>query len=189
MLRHDIIVIGASAGGVEALTELVRYLPPDLPATVCVVLHVPAARNSRLPQILSNSGPLPASHAQDGETIRKSHIYIAPPGCHLIVKSELLSLSPAPEEHRMRPAIDPLFRSAARSYGIRVVDVILSGVLDDGTRGLIEINQNGGVGVAQEPDDARFPSMPRNAIARAHIQHVLPVRKIASLLDRLARAV
>ncbi len=188
MPRHDIIVIGASAGGVTALTELVGGLPPDLSAAVCVAVHIPADSRSVLPDILSRSGPLPATHAQDGEAIRSGHIYVAPPGHHLLVEQAVLRLSLAAREHHTRPAVDPLFRSAARAYGSRVVGVVLSGVLDDGTAGLIEINRHGGASIAQEPADALFPAMPRNAIARARVQYVLPPTDIAAVLTELACA-
>lgn len=188
MPGHDIIVIGASAGGVEALTELVGGLPPDLPAAVFVAVHVPADSRSALPDILSRSGPLPAAHAQDGEAIQQGRIYVAPPGRHLLVEQAVLRLSLAAQEHHTRPAADPLFRSAARAYGSRVVGVVLSGTLDDGTAGLIEISRLGGASIAQEPADALFPTMPRNAIARGHVQYILPPSAIATVLTELAWA-
>ena len=186
--KHDIIVIGASAGGVEALIGLVGCLPCDLPATVCVALHIPNDKSSALPRILSRVGPLPATHPKDGEAFEKGHIYVAPPGYHLLVERELLRLSLEPKEHRARPAVDPLFRSAAIAYGSRVAGVVLSGLLDDGTEGLIRINAHGGVGIAQEPADARFASMPCNAIARDHVQYILKPSAIATTLAQLARA-
>lgn len=188
MPARDIIVVGASAGGVEALLELVGGLPPDLPAAVLVVIHHPEGRPSVLPELLSRRGPLPASHAQDGEPILPGHIYVAPPDHHLTVEGGLLHLSHGPRINRVRPAIDPLFRSAAAAFGPRVVGVVLSGTLDDGTAGLVEIHRHGGMGVAQDPADALFKSMPESAIARDHVEYVLPPSAIAPLLTQLARA-
>lgn len=187
MSGYDIVVIGASAGGVEALMELVGGLPSDLPAAVFIALHVSPNKPSALPSILSRVGPLPASHAKDGEAIERGHIYVAPPGHHLLVESDLLRLSLGPMENFSRPAADPLFRSAALAHGSRVVGVILSGLLDDGTQGLIEINKQGGIGIAQEPADAHFASMPRSAIARDHVKYVLEPASIATVLAELAR--
>ena len=174
MSGHDMITIGASAGGVEALTELVRGLPVDLPASVFVSLHVPPHGTSMLPQILSRRGPLPAHHARDGEPIEPGRIYVAPPDLHLLIHQGVVRLSRGPRENGFRPAIDPLFRTAARWHGPRVVGVILSGTLDDGTAGLLAIKERGGFAVVQDPDDALFPGMPRNAMDVVHVDHVLP---------------
>ncbi len=160
MKGHDIITIGASAGGVEALGELAGGLPADLPASVFVALHVPSHGGSVLPQILSRRGPLPAAHAEDGEAIEPGRIYVAPPDQHLLIHEGIVRLSRGPRENGFRPAIDPLFRTAARWYGPRAVGVILSGTLDDGTAGLLAIKERGGVAVVQDPDDALFPGCP-----------------------------
>ena len=131
MANRDVIVVGASAGGVEALSRLARNLPQDLPASVFVVLHIPAQSTSLLPMILSRAGSLPASHPEDGERIENGHIYVAPPDRHLMIEPGRIRVVRGPTENRHRPAIDPLFRSAARAYGPRVIGVILTGTLED----------------------------------------------------------
>ncbi|HEX6123143.1 MAG TPA: chemotaxis protein CheB, partial [Ktedonobacterales bacterium] len=137
MSHHDLIVIGASAGGVEALITIARELPHDLPAAVCVVLHVPPHVPSLLPKILAQAGPLPATHARDQEPLLPGRIYVAPPDHHLLARQGHLRVTRGPRENRSRPAVDPLFRTAAHAYGPRVIGVVLSGALDDGTAGLI----------------------------------------------------
>ena len=186
MPGHDIIVIGTSAGGVDALRELVRHLPPDLPAAIFVVMHIPADSQSILPQILSHNGPLPARHGVDGEAIEYGRIYVAPPDHHLLVERERVRLVRGPKENRSRPAADPLFRSAARAYGPRVVGVVLTGGLDDGTAGLLAIKQRGGVAVAQDPAEALYPGMPRNALENVEVDYCLPLSEIPPLLAQLA---
>lgn len=186
MPGHDLIVIGTSAGGVEALTQLVKDLPADLPAAILVVLHVPAHGTSVLPLILSRNGPLKATHARDGEPLLAGHIYIAPPDHHLLVRPEHIHLARGPRENGHRPAIDPLFRTAARTYGNRVIGVVLSGVLDDGTAGLLAIKRRGGIAVAQDPDDAMYPGMPRSAMENVDCDHIVPLKDLAPLLVRLA---
>lgn len=186
MKGHDIITVGASAGGVEVLGTLVAGLPADFPASVFVVLHVPSHSGSMLPQILSRRGPLPASHAEDGQAIEPGRIYVAPPDQHLLIHEGVIRLSRGPRENGFRPAIDPLFRTAARWYGPRVVGVVLSGTLDDGAAGLLAIKERGGVAVVQDPDDAMFPWMPRAAMDVAAVDHVLPASDIPEILVRLA---
>ncbi len=186
--RQDVVVIGASAGGVEALSQLVAALPPGLPAAVLVVVHVPASGPSRLAELLSRAGPLPAARAQDGEAPLPGRIYVASPDQHLVMRDGLLHLSHGPHENHARPAIDPLFRSAARAFGPRVVGVILSGALNDGSRGLAAVKANGGVAIVQDPKEARVGSMPRAALAAAApVDFILPVRSIAARLAELAR--
>lgn len=185
-MNHNIVVIGASAGGVEALTQLVKRLPSDLPMTLFVAIHFPAHSISLLPKILSRSGPLPASHAKDGKPIRSRQIYIAPPNYHLLVRQGYLKLSRGPRENGHRPAIDALFRSAARSYGHQTVGIVLSGALDDGTVGLRTIKACHGVTIAQDPDEALFNSMPRSAIDHVGVDYVLKIPEIAALLVKLA---
>ncbi|NMG21342.1 chemotaxis protein CheB [Brasilonema bromeliae] len=187
MPGHDIIVVGASAGGVEALSYLVKNLPPDLNAAVMIVLHVPSHGTSVLPHILTRAGKLPASHAKDGEVIQLRRIYIAPPNYHLLVKPGHIHLARGPRENGHRPAIDPLFRTAARAYGRRVVAVVLTGVLDDGTAGLKAVKMRNGVAVVQNPEDAMYAGMPRSAIENVNdIDHILPLSDIPDILVSIA---
>lgn len=168
------------------MRELARGLPPDLPAAVFVVLHVSPAGPSIMPRILSHSGPLRARHAINGEAIEHGRIYVAPPDNHLLVERDRVRVVRGPRENRARPAADPLFRSAAHAYGTRVVGVVLSGTLDDGTAGLAAIKRRGGVAVAQDLEDALYPGMPRSAMENVALDHCLPVAGIAPLLARLA---
>jgi len=183
-MNHDMIVIGASAGGVEAISRLVTDLPRDLRASVLVVLHISRGK-SFLPEILSRVGRLPASHPRDGEPLEYGRVYVAPPDHHLVVDEVGVRVLHTPSENGTRPAVDPLFRSAARVYGSRVLGVILTGALDDGTAGVAAIKEAGGVTIAQDPDECFAPGMPRSAIASGHIDHVLPLRDIPVLLRAL----
>jgi len=183
---HDIIVIGASAGGVEALSTLVGALPADLPAALFIVMHIPAQSPSRMPDILMRAGHLPAIQPSDGMAIAHGQIYIAPPDQHMLIERGRIRLVRGPRENRHRPAIDPLFRSAARSYGPQVVGVIVTGALDDGTAGLLAIKQCGGVAIVQNPEEALYPGMPRSALENVLVDHCLPLAEIAALLVRLA---
>jgi two-component system chemotaxis response regulator CheB len=185
--RYDIIVIGASSGGVETLARLVSGLPEDLPAAIFVVLHTSAHAPSALPRILARNGPLPAEHATDGAVISRGHIYVAPPDYHLLVERDRMRVVRGPRENRHRPAVDPLFRSAAQAYGRRAVGVVLTGALDDGTAGLFAIKMRGGIAIAQDPDDAYFPDMPASAIEYVKVDYVLPVAEIPEMLTQLAR--
>jgi two-component system chemotaxis response regulator CheB len=187
MPGRDILVVGASAGGVEALSEMVRGLPSDLPAAVFVVLHVPAHATSVLPRILSHAGRLPAAHAGEGEPIRPGRLYVAPPDHHMLLRPGHVYLSRGPRENSHRPAVDPLFRTAARAYGVRVVGVLLSGALDDGTAGLAAIKRRGGTAVVQNPNEALFSGMPRSAIESVEVDHVVSLAEISPLLSRLTR--
>jgi len=186
MIGHDIIVIGASAGGVEALKQLVSLLPADLKASIFVVLHVSPHGHSVLPDILSRSGPLPAVHAINGQQIKKGRIYVAPPDNHMLLKRGIISLTRGPKENGHRPAIDTLFRSAARTYKKRVVAVVLTGVLDDGTAGLIAVKIGEGVRIVQDPDEATYTGMPLSAIENDHVEYILPIKDISELLVHLA---
>lgn len=185
MGTRDVVVVGASAGGVEALRELISGLPADFGAAVLVVLHVPSSTRSALPSILGRAGRLPAKQAEDGDPVLPGHVLVAAPDQHLILHDGMVTLSHGPTENGHRPAIDVLFRSAAQVGGPRVVGVVLSGALDDGTAGLAAIRSRGGVGVVQDPDEALHPSMPRSAIEGAAPEHVLPVTQMSALLERL----
>jgi two-component system, chemotaxis family, protein-glutamate methylesterase/glutaminase len=185
---HDVVVIGASAGGVDALVTLVKILPKNLPAAVFIVVHIPDTATSYLPAILSRSGLLPALHPVDGEEIKPGQIYIAPPNWHLLLSTGHITLSPGPKEHGHRPAIDTLFQSAALNYGPRVVGVILSGTQGDGAVGLAEIKNRGGVAVVQDPEEAVFASMPLNAMGKVQVDHVLDIAGIGKLVKKLAAA-
>lgn len=185
MASHDIIVIGASAGGVEALRNLVRTLPRNIPAALFVVLHIPVDHPSLLPDILSRAGTLPALHPTDNTAITPGHIYVAPPDHHLIIEIGHVRIVRGPKENRHRPAVDPLFRSAARAYRQRVVGVILSGGLDDGTAGLLAIKRCGGISVVQSPQEALYPQMPQSALHNVQVDYCFPVEKISGLLQTL----
>jgi len=183
---HDLIVMGASAGGVEALMRLMAALPADLPAAVCVVLHMPPQSSSHLAEILLRAGLLPVTQAQDGEPLARGHVYVAPPDRHLMVEAGRIRCTRGPRENRVRPAIDPLFRSAALAYGPRVIGVVLSGALDDGTAGLYAIKQRGGFAVVQDPADALIPNMPQSALEYIAVDYCVPVSEMGELLVRLA---
>lgn len=182
MSGHDIIVIGGSSGGVAALTQLVQQLPGDLPVSIFVVIHTPANLPCQLPEILHSCGKLPAVHAVDGTLIEQGRIYIAPPNRHLLVKRDSMQVVCEPKEHGFRPAIDPLFRTAAIAYGKRVVGVVLSGGLFDGISGLMEIKQRGGVAIVQDPNEALVASMPQAAIKCVNVDYILPSANMASVL-------
>jgi two-component system chemotaxis response regulator CheB len=186
MTGRDIVVIGGSAGSIEAVTEVVRGLPPDFPGTVFVVVHFPGSVKSTLPRILSRAGPLEARHAVDGQAIEPRRIYVAPPDCHLLLEDGRARLTRGPKENGHRPAIDPLFRTAAHSYGPRVVGVVLSGNLNDGTAGLLGVKQHGGIALVQSLETALYQGMPRSAIDHVPVDHVLSPPEIPLLLAELA---
>ena len=186
MHRIQIIVIGASAGGVETLSSLIKWLPSDLPASIFVVIHFPENATSVLPQILSRLGGMRAENPTDGQSIEKGRIYVAPPGCHMLVKKGKIGVVQGPKENGHRPAIDPLFRSAARNYGPRVAAVILSGMLDDGVIGLTYVKAHGGLTMVQDPEEALFSDMPRHAIQEVDVDYIAPIPQIAEQLAEYA---
>jgi len=185
MPKRNIIVLGASAGGFEAFKRLVRALPADFDASIFIVWHMAPHIRGVLPAVLNRLNSLYAAHAYDGEPIEPRRIYIAPPDRHMLIEDGIIRVTKGPKENRFRPAVDPLFRSAAYSYGNRVIGVVLTGALDDGTAGLWEIKHRGGVAVAQEPLDAEVPSMPENAIREVDVDYIVPVDEMASLLVKL----
>ena len=185
MPKRDLVVIGASAGGVQALSTLVSGLPADFPAAILVVVHLQPYAVSHLAEILSRAGPLPAAQARDGEAITPGQISVAPPDYHLLVHDGHLALSRGPRENHARPAIDPLFRSAARAYGSRAIGVILSGALYDGSVGMMAVKARGGIAIVQDPGEAAVDSMPRNALKFVDADYILPAAEIAALLPRL----
>ena len=182
--RH-VVVIGASAGGIEALRELIAGLPADFPAAIAVVLHTSPQSPGILHDILTRSGHLEAVSPQDRDRLRAACIYVALPDFHLLIEPGRVRVARGPKENRFRPAVDPLFRSAAQVYGPNAIGVVLTGSLDDGTAGLWAIKQLGGVAIVQDPDDALFPGMPQNAIDFVNVDHIVPLSEIAPLLVRL----
>lgn len=186
MATRDIIVIGASAGGVQALSNLVADLPEDLPAAVFIVLHVPTTPPSLLPGILARESRLPVEHAVDGEPIRRGRIYVAPSDHHLLMEKDLVKLVRGPKENLHRPSIDALFRSAARMAGPRVIGVVLTGARDDGRVGMRAIKQRGGITIVQDPSEAPFPSMPMSVMQDIDVDYSIPLREIGSLLNELS---
>jgi two-component system chemotaxis response regulator CheB len=183
--HRDLVVIGASAGGIETLQKLLPELPADFAGTLLVVLHTTGRPGSLLPQILRRVSSLAVSHPKDRTRMERGHIYVAPPDCHLLVEDGVLRVLQGPRENLHRPAIDPLFRSAAVAAGRRVIGVILSGMLDDGTSGLMVVRAHGGAAIVQDPETALFPAMPRNALEQVPEATVLPVEAIAKELVRL----
>jgi two-component system chemotaxis response regulator CheB len=182
MAQLDLIVIGASAGGLAALEEIISNLPASLPASILIVIHTRSEGESFLPRILSRPGGLPVSFAVDSVPLRRGHAYVAPADRHLLVARRGMVLNRGPRENLFRPAIDPLFRSAARVYGDRVMGIILSGALDDGTHGLQVLKEAGGIAVVQHPEEATFPSMPLSAIRGVAVDYVLRAEDIAALI-------
>lgn len=183
------VVIGGSAGSVAALKTILRALPRDFPAAMLVVIHVSPDSPTIFDEQLAQPGGLPVSYPSDGEPVRLRHVYLAPPDCHLMVEEGRMRILRGPRENRHRPAIDPLFRTAARIYGSRVVGVILSGLHDDGSAGLYAVKQRGGIAIVQDPAQATCGEMPARAVAYAHPQYVLPVQEIGpSLVDLVQKA-
>jgi two-component system chemotaxis response regulator CheB len=184
--RKDVIVIGTSAGGLEALQTIVGDLPADLPASVFVIMHVAPRSRSVLPDLLTASGPLRAVHPVDGEAIKPGHIYVAPSDRHLIIEPGHVHLGFGPKEQHQRPSINVGFRSAALAYGERVAGVVLTGQLDDGSAGLWDIKWRGGIAIVQNPEEAAFPSMPLSALRDIEVDYTVRLSEVAPLLARVA---
>ena len=185
----DVVVVGASLGGLRALRALVAEFPADFPAAVFIVLHLEPDRTSVLADILSQSGPLPATEpGADGEKIRPGRIYVAAPGRHLLVTADRVRSDTGAKTGLHRPSVDALFASAAAAHGARVIAVVLTGNLSDGTAGLGEVKRHGGTTIAQDPEEAEAPDMPRSAVAAGVADHRVPLRDIAPLILRLVAA-
>lgn len=185
MRKRDIVVVGASAGGIKALAELVESLRDDLDAAVFVVLHIPPYSPSRLPEILSRSTRLNVVHPEDGDKVQKGKIYVASPDKHLLCENGRVIVRKGPKENRFRPSVDALFRSAAYTYGSRVIGVVLSGALNDGTSGLWTIKRLGGIAIIQDPDDASFKSMPDSVINYVGVDHSCPASEMGEVIANL----
>jgi two-component system chemotaxis response regulator CheB len=186
-VRRDVVVIGASAGGVSALRELFGKLPSDLDAAIAVVLHRSPVVESALAPVLAWRSAIPVLEVIEARLLEPGYIYVAPRDQHLRIEGKTLQLSRGPKEQHTRPAIDPLFKSAAASLGSRVVGVLLSGTGDDGVSGLIAITAGGGITLVQDPVEAAYPQMPRSAIINDRVQAALPVSDLADVLTQLAR--
>jgi two-component system chemotaxis response regulator CheB len=183
-----IVVIGASSGGIEALRVVAHGLPAEFPAAVCVVVHTAPDAPGTFAWLVNQAGPLPATAVGTSDRLRAGHIYLAAPDHHLIVEPGVLRPTKGPKENRARPAIDPLFRSAAQVFGPAAIGVVLTGSLDDGTAGLMAIKQLGGIAVVQDPSDALFPCMPRNALSHVTVDYIVRLPEMAPLLTRLVNS-
>jgi two-component system, chemotaxis family, protein-glutamate methylesterase/glutaminase len=187
MAKRDIIVVGASAGGLTALKAFVSSLPSDFKGSVFVVLHIPPHVKTMLPAILSRSGLLKAVQPKDGEPIEEGKIYVAANDHHLLIEDDKVVIKRGPKENRFRPSIDALFRSAAYNYGPRVIGIVLSGLLNDGTSGLWTIKRMGGTAIIQEPEDAEFPQMPENVLEYVEVDYSVPASEMGGLLEKLVK--
>jgi two-component system chemotaxis response regulator CheB len=182
-----IIVLGASAGGFEAFKKIIQNLPADFDAPIFIVWHMSPDIRGILPQVLNRLNTIVAAHAYNNEEIKPNRIYVAPPDYHMLIKEGRILVTHGPKENRFRPAIDPLFRSAAYAYGNRVIGVILSGALDDGTAGLWAVKHYGGIAIVQDPKDAEVPSMPANAMREVKVDYCVGVSELPQLLVRLSK--
>ncbi|HET7849542.1 MAG TPA: chemotaxis protein CheB [Pseudolabrys sp.] len=188
MAKIAIIAVGASQGGVHALTALVSGFPADIPAAILIVQHI-GPRPSFLPDILSKAGPLPAIHPPNAKPLARGRIFVAPPDHHMTVLDGVVRISRGPRENWARPAIDPLFRSLAVSHAAQSVGVILTGALNDGTAGLYALRKAGGLAVVQRPDDAECPAMPVSALRHTGADFCVPLAEMAPLLTTIAREI
>ncbi len=186
-MPYDIIVIGGSAGGMDPLIRILTELDADLPVSVFAVIHIAASSKGDIAGLIQRNSGLDCALAQDGEPIRKGRIYLARPDHHLLLEPDRVLVARGPKENRSRPAIDPLFRSAAAAFGPRVIGIVLSGMLDDGAQGLAAIKNAGGLAIVQDPKEARFPSMPLNACLAVTPDYKPTVAEIPDLLKNLLR--
>jgi two-component system chemotaxis response regulator CheB len=184
-MRKDIVVIGASSGGIQAVSSVLQELPGDFPAYVFVVVHLFAGETSTLPRIFSQAGELPALNPRDNEAMKRGLVYVAPPDKHMILEKDRIRLFHSPKENLHRPAIDPLFRSVAFYYRSRVIGVLLTGADSDGTSGLFSVKMKGGLAIVQDPKEAQAPVMPFSALTNLKLDYVRPVAEIGPLLLRL----
>jgi two-component system chemotaxis response regulator CheB len=182
---RNVVVIGGSAGAVEALFETLAMLPPDLKASVAIVLHRHPTFASSLGALFSRRSTMPVVEPEEGQAFKPGRVYLAPQDRHMTVGQGVIHLSRDPKQHHTRPAIDPLFMSAAEHYGSRVVGALLTGNLSDGVSGLIHIKEEGGVSLVQDPAEAPYPSMPRNALIYDHVDLVFRISSLGRLLARL----
>lgn len=187
MFQRDIVVMGASAGSMEALLTIASGLPANLSAAVLIVLHIPAHAPSKLSEILKRVSLLPVVSPKDGDRIIPGHIYVPTPDRHLLVEADRIRVTRGPKENRARPSVDVLFRSAAYAFGPRVTGIVLSGNLDDGTAGLWSVKDRGGIAIVQSPDEAQFPSMPNSALEYVEVDHVLPAVDMSATIARLVQ--
>ena len=188
-MGHEIIVIGASAGGHSALASLLAQLPFGFQAAVFIVVHRSAELPCRLAEVLDRASFLPVKLAENGDDVRHGRVLVAPPDHHLLLRPGHVQLSRGEREHGCRPAVDPLFRSAATAFASRVVGIVLSGGGDDGAEGLLAIRRAGGIAISQAPQDAEFPWMPVNAIKKADVDYCLPVAEMGNVLERLVQGI
>ena len=184
-MTGHVIVIGTSAGGLKALSAVLSQLPANIDATIFVVQHLAADKESYLPKLLGDISDLPVSSPEDKETFLPGHIYVAAPDHHLLVNKDTVRVLRGPQENRFRPSIDALFRSAARAHGSWVIGMVLTGYLDDGTVGLQTIKKRGGITVVQDPEEAEYPSMPRTALRYVKVDHTVGIADAGALLIRL----
>jgi len=185
-MKGFVVLIGASAGGMDALSRLISQIPKDFPAPIFIVHHMAAdATGTALVRALRNAGELPVSVAQDGQAIESGHVYLAPSDHHLLLLKNMMRVTKGARENRSRPGIDPLFRSSAVAFRNRAIGVVLTGYLDDGTAGLLAIQRCGGTCVVQDPDDAACPDMPSNALRNVDVDHRVPIATMGALLTRL----